>query len=213
MEIEFYGANCLKLKTKEVTILVDDNLTKLGGKTQVSKDNVLVYTNLMLKDETAAEKSRLVIDAAGEYEVGDVTVSGVQTRGHMDEEGSETATVYQFTYGNQTATVLGHIHPNLSDEVQELIGGTDVLFIPVGGNGYTLDATGAASVIKKSEPDVVIPTAYETKGLTNEVPLAPLEEFLKVSSMTADEPIDSFKLGKSTEGDASQTKLVILSAK
>ncbi len=213
MEIEFYGANCIKLKTKEVTIVVDDNLSKLGGKTATAKDNVLVYTNTMLHDEKAAEKARLVIDTAGEYEVGDVTVTGLQTRGHMDEEGTETATVYQFTYGNQTVTILGHIHPNTSDEVQELVGGTDAMFIPVGGNGYTLDATGAAGVIKKTEPDVVVPTAYETKGITNEVPFAPLEEFLKVSSMTAEDPEDSLKLSKATEGDASQTRLIVLNVK
>lgn len=213
MDIEFYGGNCLKLKTKEITIVVDDNLKSAGGKMQTAKDNVLVYTQASLIGEAPSEKARIIIDTAGEYEVGDVTVTGVQTRSHMDEKGEESATVYQFTVGAQTVSVLGHVHPDLSDQVEELIGGTDVLILPVGGNGYTLDPTGASSVIKKSEPDVVIPTYYETDGLSFEVPPMPLEEFLKVSSMTPEEPVDSFKLGKTTEGDASQTKLVVLSVK
>ena len=213
MDIEFYGANCVKLKTKETTIVVDDNLEAIGGKTQTTSDSVAVYTSQATKNKTSSSKARLVLDTAGEYEVGDVTVIGTQTRGHMDEEGEETAVVFQFTHGNQTVSVLGHIHPKASDAVQELIGGTDVLMVPVGGNGYTLDATGAASIIKKSEPDVIIPTHYAVDKLSLEVPAAPLDEFMKVVSMTASEPVDSLKLGKSLDGESTQTKLVVLNVK
>lgn len=52
-------------------------------------------------------------------------------------------------YAGQTATFTGHVHPDISDDALELISGTDVLIIPVGGNGFTLDPTGAASIIKK----------------------------------------------------------------
>ncbi len=212
MDIEFFGANCLRLKTKEATIVVDDNLSKVGGKTIASDKSVVFYTNENLIDENATKKARLMIDSAGEFEIGDVTVTGEQTRGHLDEEGDENASVLQFMYGTQTVTVLGHVHPDLSDAVVEMIGGTDVLVVPVGGNGYTLDAVAATSIIKKAEPEAVIPTQYETKSLSYEVPAQTLDEFLKVSSLQADEPIDMMKLGKA-DVESGQTKVIVLQVK
>lgn len=212
MDIEFFGANCIRLKTKETTIVVDDNLSKIGGKTITNDKTVLFYTNEHLKDDTASEKARLVIDSAGEFEIGEVTVSGEQTRGHMDEEGKENATVLQFMIENQTVTVLGHVHPELSNAVVEMIGGTDVLIIPVGGNGYTLDPVAATSIIKKAEPGVVIPTQYEIDVLSYEVPAQTLDEFLKVSSLQADEPTESMKLAKA-DTESGQTKVAVLQVK
>lgn len=209
MDIEFFGANCIRLKTKETTIVIDDNLSMIGGKTITNDKSVLFYTNQTLKDQAATDKARLVIDSAGEFEIGDVTVSGEQTRGHLDEEGDENATVLQFMIDNQTVTILGHVHPDLSEAVVEMIGGTDVLVVPVGGNGYTLDPVAAASIVKKAEPDTVIPTQYEVKQLSYEVPAQTLDEFIKVSSLTANEPVESIKLGK-VDTESSQTKLVVL---
>jgi L-ascorbate metabolism protein UlaG (beta-lactamase superfamily) len=213
MEIEYYGANCFRIKTKEANIVIDDNIATLGGKVVAKGDEVLVYTSTSLSNEKAIAASRLVLDSAGEYEVGDISVTGIQTRGHMDESGVETATVYQFIYKGTTVTVLGHVHPDLSDEVSELAGGTDVLIVPVGGNGYTLDAVGATGAIKKTEPDVVIPSQYDIAGLTYEVPGAPLEEFLKTSGLQQAEPTDSYKLDKPNAELAGSTHLVILNKK
>jgi L-ascorbate metabolism protein UlaG (beta-lactamase superfamily) len=213
MDIEFFGANCIRVKTKETTIVIDDNLAALGGKTITSDKAALFYTNTNLVDKIATEKARLVINTAGEFEVGDVTVTGEQTRSHMDEADKETATVLQMTVGNQTVTVLGHVHPDLSKAVVELIGSTDVLILPVGGNGYTLDGIAAVSIIKKAEPGIVIPTYYDQKGLQFEVPAQTLEEFLKVSSLQADEPVDIFKMAKATDVEAGQTKVVIITPK
>jgi hypothetical protein len=85
--------------------------------------------------------------------------------------------------------------------------------IPVGGNGYTLDGVAATSIIKKAEPAVVIPTYYEDASLTFEVPAQPLSEFLKVSSLQADEPVDFIRLGKSLDTESTQTKVVLLNRK
>lgn len=215
MEIEFYGANCFRVKTKDVSVVVDDTLATHGAKSIVKKDEVALYTQQSLASDTAVNTARLVLDSPGEYEVGDLTVRGIQARSHMDEEGAnKTAVVYQLLYDGQTVTFLGHVHPDIVDEVIEMAGGTDVLVVPVGGNGFTLDATGAASLIKKIEPDVVIPSYYDDKNLTFEVPAAPLEDFLKVSGLQVaeeDKDTSSFKLKRSSDLEAGQTKLIILS--
>lgn len=213
MEIEYYGANCFCIKTKKSSVVVDDDLNKHGLKNVAKKDDAVFYTQKQLVSEEVVQKARLVIDSAGEFEVGDVSVKALQTRGHMDESGVETATVYQFLYSNTTVTVLGHLHPDLADDVLEMAGGTDVLIVPVGGNGYTLDAVGATSAIKKIEPDVVLPSHYNAKGLSFEVPVAPLEDFLKTSGLQADEPQDSYKVDKPNQELSTQTHVVVLNIK
>jgi L-ascorbate metabolism protein UlaG (beta-lactamase superfamily) len=213
VEIEYYGANCFRIKTKEANIVIDDNIAALGGKAVAKGDEVLVYTSNALSNEKAVTASRLVLSSAGEYEVGDISVTGIQARGHMDEAGSETATIYQFIYKGTTVTVLGHVHPDLSDNVVEIVGGTNVLIVPVGGNGYTLDSVGATGAIKKTEPDVVIPSQYDMSGLNFEVPAAPIEDFLKVSGLQQAAPADSYKVDKPNAELVGSTHLVILNKK
>jgi len=213
MELEFFGGNCFRIKSKQTTIVVDDNLNKIGKKSIINDKVVAFYTSGMLRDEKAVEQARLVIDGAGEFEVGDITVKGLQARSHMDEAGVHTATVFQFMFGGQTITVLGHVHPDIDDEVIELVSGTDVLILPVGGNGFTLDPVGATSVIKKVEPDVVVPSQYDIAGINYEVPAQGLEEFGKVSSLNLEDAQDSLKLVRAGEDSSTQTRVVVLNVK
>ncbi len=213
MDIEFLGGNCFRVKTKSTTIIFDDNLEKIGAKSPQSDKTVAFYTNPELHSGVKT-KSRLMIDSPGEFEVGDITVTGLQVRGHMDEEGKLSSTVYQCMFEGQTVTILGHIHPDMSSELSELASGTEVLVTPVGGNGYTLDPAGAVSVVKALEPDVVIPSHYELPGFNYEVPAQPVAEFVKVMSADMPEPSDSFNTSKGIDGSGSgQTKVVVLSVK
>lgn len=213
MEIEFFGVNCFRIKTKGATLVFDDNLADIGGKSVTKSGDVLLKSSKIVNTEKAEANARLVLDSAGEYEVGDISVNALQTRSHMDEEGKESAVVYQCIYEGSTVTVLGHVHPDLDADTLEIAGGTDVLIVPVGGNGYTLDAVGAVSAIKKIEPDVVVPSTYEDKGLNPEVPMSPIDDFIKASGLTSDEKLDSLKVGKVTAEQAGQTQLVILNTK
>lgn len=212
MEVEYYGANCFRISTKQSSIVIDDDLDQHGQKNITKDKDALLISNRSITATKAASSARLVLDSAGEFEVGDISVRGVQTRGHLDEEGNQTATVFQCTFGGASVTLLGHVHPDLSEEIQELAGGTDVLIVPVGGNGYTLDPTGATSAIKNIEPDVVIPSYYDDKSLKFEVPAAPLEDFIKISGLSPAEAEENFKVGKSLS-ESSQTQLVILTIK
>ncbi len=212
MEIEFFGANCFRVKTKQATIVIDDNLDALGSKTITAEKNVLVYSNKMLESDSAKAKARLVLDSPGEFEVGDLSLVAIQARSHMDEEGVESATVFQCMYSGVTVTFLGHIHPDVSSELLELAGGTDVLVVPVGGNGFTLDAVGALSIMKKIEPGMVIPSSYDVSGLKYEVPAAPLSDFVSASSMNLGEEVESYKVSR-PDVASTQTQLVVLKAK
>jgi L-ascorbate metabolism protein UlaG (beta-lactamase superfamily) len=213
MDIEYFGANCFRIKTKNASIVIDDNLSSVGGKTITKESDVAIFTNKQLEDKDTTAKARLTLDSAGEYEIGDISVKAVQARSHMDEEGVATASIFQCLFDGTTVTILGHVHPDIADDVIELAGGTDVVIVPVGGNGYTLDVIGALSVIKKIEPEVVIPSQYEVSNLAFEVPATPLDDFKKASALPESEPKDSYKVGKLDPELVGKTHIVELNIK
>ena len=66
-----------------------------------------------------------------------------------------------------------------SEDQLESIGVVDIIVIPVGGNGYTLDATAAAHLVRQIDAKVVIPVHYADSGLKYEVPQDDFEVFHK----------------------------------
>lgn len=206
MEIQYFGGNCLKITTKKASVVVDDNLASLGAKSVTKEGDISLFTGAHGVPEA---KPRLLIDQPGEYEVADVSVRGVAARAHIDEEGQRNATMYKLEAEDIRLAVIGHIDAKISENQLEALGTVDILFIPVGGNGFTLDPVGALKVIKEIEPKVVIPTQYAIKGLNYEVPAQELDEAIKVLSMEPKERVPKLKL-KDTDGFPEQTQLIIL---
>jgi hypothetical protein len=68
---------------------------------------------------------------------------------------------------------------NIRDEDQlEALGVVDIVIIPVGGGGYTLDPTAAADLVRQIDPKVVIPIHYADSALKYEVPQDSLQTFV-----------------------------------
>lgn len=189
MEFQYYGGNCIAITTKQAALVVDDNLAELGLKSVTKPDNIALFTQL----PTGTLAARLVLTDPGEYEVSEVSIFGIGARAHMDEKDQQNATIYKIQYDDIRVAVVGHIHPDLSDDHLEEIGTVDILIVPVGGNGYTLDAVGAMQLVKKIEPKIVIPTHYEEGKVKYPVPQQPLEEALKVFGVEAGETLAKFK--------------------
>ena len=204
MELQFFGANCVRITTKKASVVVDDDLAKLGLKSITRPTDISIHTS----KDLPAEIAQFTADMPGEYEIADAVIHGIAARSHMDEKGETTATIFTVSSGNLNVAVLGHIYPELSDEQVEQIGPVDIAIVPVGGNGYTLDGTGALSVIKKLEPKVVIPTHYGDKGIKYEVPQAELPDALKNLGMEAAETVDKYKAKPSELSDT--TQLIVL---
>ncbi len=204
MEFQYYGGNCIKISVKNAVFVIDDNLKQIGAKSVTKPENVAMFT---IQPEQYPE-ARLVLTDPGEYEVSEVSIFGIAARAHMDGAGKKTATIYKMVYDDTRVCILGHVYPDLTEDQLEEIGIVDILVIPVGGNGYTLDGVGASGLIKKIEPKLVIPTHYEDKDLTYEVSQQPLEEALKVFGMEAHEPVAKFKPKPADYGEA--TQLIIL---
>jgi L-ascorbate metabolism protein UlaG (beta-lactamase superfamily) len=189
MEFQYYGGNCVSIVTKKATIIVDDTLSSLGLKSITKPDNIAMFTQLPKKPS----KARLTIADPGEYEASEISIFGIAARGHMDEKGTFSSTIYKIMYEDLRVVVLGHVHPDLTDDELEEIGVVDILIVPVGGSGYTLDAIGALSVIKKIEPKLIIPTHYADNAVNYEVPQAELADVLKNMAMEPKETVAKFK--------------------
>lgn len=189
MELQYYGANCVKIVTKGASIVVDDNLVKLGLKSITKPTDIALRTSSLIPSDGA----QFSADMPGEYEVADVVIHGVAARAHMDEEGTLNATIFTVAANDLKVAIIGHIYPELSEDQLEQIGLVDVVLIPVGGSGYTLDGIGALQVIKKIEPKVVIPTHYADKAVKYEVPQAELADALKNLGMEPSETLDKYR--------------------
>jgi len=202
MDIQYYGANCLTFNYKTTRIVIDDNLASLGKKSIIKPTDVVLYTNEMLEPEKV--EAKIMIDCPGEYEVADISIIGIAARAHMDEADKRLATIYKITTNDLSILICGHIYPQLSEEQLEAVGLIDVIVLPVGGNGYTLDAKGALSLIKEIEPKIVIPTHFADSDLKYPVPQASLSDILKELSMEPKEKTSKIRLRSSDLTDVTQ---------
>ena len=205
MDVQFYGANCIRIANKKASVVFDDNLVSLGQKAVLKKDDIAVYTG---EHDAPTAELKLLVDYPGEYEVSEIMITGIQARSHMDEEGKRSAVIYKILMDDIRVAVLGHVHPDLTDKQLEQLGVIDVLFVPVGGNGYTLDGVGALKLIKKIEPKIIVPTHYEDTELKYEVPQQPLADALSGLSMEVSETVDKFKLKQADIGET--MRLIVL---
>lgn len=204
MDIQFYGANCLSLTHKGTRIVIDDNLAELGAKSVTKPDDVSLCS-LPPKDTPAG---RIVFTGPGEYEVADISITGIAARAHMDEANTFRATMFKLVVGETSLLFTGHIYPELSESQLEAIGIVDVLMVPVGGNGYTVDPVGALKLIKAIEPKLVVPTHYEDKSLKYEVPQQTLANALKELGMEPKETVTKLKLKPGELTDVTQLVVV-----
>lgn len=205
MEFQFYGGNCVKISSKKASVVIDDTLAELGGKSITKSGDIVLFTG---PHGEANKDAKIVIDQAGEYEVSDVSIQGVQAQAHLDEEKQKNAVIYKLIVDDVRIAVLGHIYPSLSGNQLEALGTIDVLIIPVGGNGYTIDPVGALKLIKDIEPKLIIPTHYEDATLNYPVPQQPLSEALKTLAMEPAQTTAKLKLKSSDLTDVAQ--LVVL---
>lgn len=205
MELQYYGANCVRLSGKKFNIVVDDNLSEVGLKPITKPSDISLRTSLSVP---APKESSFRAEMPGEYEISGAIIHGIAARAHMDEEGKTTATIYTVESEDVRIAVIGHIFPDLSEEQLEQLGMIDVLVVPVGGNGYTLDGVGALTIVKKIEPKIIIPTHYADKSVKYEVPQAELTEALKGLAMEPSETVAKYKIRSVEPTDT--TKLVVL---
>lgn len=205
VEFQYYGGNCIRITTKQSTIIIDDNLSELGLKSQTRAGDIVIFTGIHGNPDASV---KIIIDQPGEFEIAKISILGLPARAHMDTEGSTTATLYKLIIDDIKVLISGHIYPELTDQQLESISTIDVMIVPVGGNGYTLDGIGALKVIKKVEPKLIIPVHYADKNVHYPVPQQDLDRVLQDLGMEAKEITPKLKLKSSDLPES--TQLIVL---
>lgn len=192
-DIEYKGGNGVVITGKKTQVVLDPKLSLIGLKDIPVKDAVVVATeSRFLVDDSGA---KLVIEGPGEYEVGEVSIKGVKATRHLDTSADEQiATVYRLEIGDARVAIIGNIASKLSEDQLEAIGVVDIAIVPVGGNGYTLDAVDAAAVVRQVEPRVVIPVHYADSAINYEVPQDDVDLFIKELASPVEPAGSKFKV-------------------
>ncbi len=204
MEITHYGGGCVFITTKQLKILVDP-VTGEYGPNPKTKADVVLYTQQ--SDQKVAATSNITISSPGEYEIKSVAIEGVPARLHTEEDENKlNGTSYVISHNDIRALVTGNIHPELSESQVEQLDGIDILVVPVGGHGLTLDKDGAASLVRQFTPDYVVPVHYDDGTTQYPTPQASVDEFLQEMGASETQTQESVKV---TSRDTSEEVQVV----
>ena len=176
-EIEYKGANSVIISTKKSKIITDPKLSVVGLKDLSTKGVI----ELVTEDRFAVNSpdANLVINSPGDYGISGFDIHGIVARRNLDSDSDGLAcTIYRIELEDTRIGLIGNIYEKLSDEQLEELGVVDILIIPVGGAGYTLDAVGAAGLVRMISPKIVIPVHYNDKMINYEVPQDELNLFV-----------------------------------
>lgn len=209
MEITWYGHSCFRLTERGMASVVTDPFdSEMVGyePLKLRADIVTVSHEAPGHNFTSAVKGvSHRIHGPGEFEIGGVFITGVQTdaisKKNVDKPRN---TLYVFDYDGLNLVHLGDLRQVPTQAEVEALGAVHVAFVPVGGGG-SLNAAKAAEVISLLEPDIVIPMHYGNK--TCKIELDPLEKFLKEMGISASTAVPSLKVTRS--GLPEETKVIV----
>lgn len=211
MEITWYGHSCFRLTERGMATVVTDpfdhhvvgyEALKLRG------DIVTVSHDAPGHNFVSAVKGRAhVITGPGEFEIGGVFITAVQTNGSHKQASEELRNIlYVFDYNGITVAHLGDVQKAPNQAEIEALGNVQIVLVPVGGGGG-LSPAKAVEVVSLLEPGIVIPMHYGTSE--SSIDLAPVDKFLKEMGLSEIEPMPSLKVTQSSIPD--ETRVVVLS--
>ena len=217
MTIQWLGQACFKIAAKtpsgaEIIVVTDPYSNEIGLRLpKLSADVVTVSHDHFDHNNLGEIKGNLeavpfVVKEEGEYETKGVFAQSIATF-HDNKEGAERGRNIMFLLHVDDVTILhaGDLGHALTDEQIEAIGDLDILLIPVGGK-YTIDAKGAAEVVKQLEPRIVVPMHYKIPGIKED--FSGVEPFLKLFGNKF-ETMKKLKIGKK-DLMGEETKVVLL---
>lgn len=209
MEITWYGHACFRLTERGLATVVTDpfdpkeigyDALKLKADILTVSQNTPGHNNL-----SAVKGEPYTITGPGEFEIGSVFITGVQTNGHSKKDTDPRNTLFVFDYNNITVAHLGNINRVPSQSEIEALGNVKIALVPVGGS---IDSDKLAEMIRLLEPNILIPMMYQTPSSTTK--LQPLNDFIKAMGIEKEpEAQPSFQV-KSRGSLPDETKVVVL---
>ena len=205
MEITYHGLSCVRLRGRDIQVVVDPPDTALPGMAKNGPD-VIVRTD----KPTDTDRLRLVegrsqeVSGAGEFEVRGVNVHGIPAGGD--------ATIVRVEVEEVKVVSVGKLSRQLSEDEIDELGHVDVLVVPVGG-GDVLNAAAATKLVHALEPAIVVPVRYRNGG-PGSGEYEPVETFAKEMGLAEGSWQAQGKLTLSgSTGSVDETRVVILESR
>ena len=210
MEITWYGHSCFRLTERSMASVVTDpyDSSAIGyDPLKLKADIVTLSHNAAGHNFVSAVKGAShIISGSGEYEIGGVFITGVQTNERKKKNnGQPQNTLYVFDYDGLTVAHLGDLQQVPSQTEVEALGSVNAVLIPVGGGGG-LNASKAAEVVSLLEPNIVVPMHYALPQ--TKIQLDPLDKFLKEMGLGTVERQPSLKMSRTSLPD--ETHVIVL---
>ncbi len=208
MIINFAGLQTFKIQFGDTVIAVNPASKDSKNVKQPIKFGAdITLVSLAHPDFNGAEntfknsKNPFVIEGPGEYEVGGITITGLNSPAQY--EGRKFNTIYTMRLEQMNLCFLGGLaHSDLSPDTYEKIDGVDILFIPIGGESV-LEPSEAYKLSVKLEAKVIIPCHYTDVKDEN------VSEFLKETSEDEFEPVEKYTVKKKDiEGKNGKVKIL-----
>ena len=211
MEIIWYGHSCFRLTERSMATVVCDpfNSDEVGYEPLKLKADIVTTSHDAPGHNylNAVKGYTHAITGPGEFEIGGVFITGVQTDGHGKKaaEDKPRNTLYVFDYMGITVAHLGDLRSVPTQAEIEALGNVHIALVPVGG-GTGLNAAKAAEVVSLLEPNIVVPMHFHTPA--TKVPLEHLDKFMKEMGLHEAETMPTLKITKSAL--PAETKVIVL---
>lgn len=199
----FFSISFQKDKNSNIEVAVEPFSQEGGLKVPKVKADIVIEKEG--KNGTLnIEGKPFIISNDGEYEIGGVFIQKVS---HSSGR--------SFSLMEAEGIKICHLGGNFDQkepdsEFMDMVNKTDVLMIPVGGNGR-LGPKEAARIISQIEPKIVIPMSFKIAGTKEK--LEEVKEFLKVMGIDSKEEVLKLNIKEKDLLTREGTEVVVLSPK
>jgi L-ascorbate metabolism protein UlaG (beta-lactamase superfamily) len=211
MEITWFGHSCFRLSEKGLATVVTDpyDHTLAGYEPLKLRSDIVTISHESPGHNyiDGVKGASHTLRGPGEFEIGGVFITGIQTNHRNGKEDSLRNTLFVFEYNGLNIAHLGDLNHIPSQAEVEDLGTVHIALVPV-GDGSSLNAAKAAEVISLFEPKLVIPMHYATPDSL--IKLDPLSKFLKEMGLNEEaEKLPSLKIS-GTSGLGEETRVITL---
>lgn len=175
MEIKYFGEQCILIKGKKESLLVNPSKNIL----EKNYPRIVLYSEF-LEIDSFGQNNKVVIMGPGEYEIGGIEINGYNS-------GFQT-TIYTINVDGLEIGVLGKLKEPLSDKKIEKIDGMDMLVVDI-SNGDGVGPKIILQLAKKWGANYVIPVGYTPEG-------DDLKKFLDEADFEGVEPVEALKVDR-----------------
>ena len=209
MIITYYGNQFFKIAQGDTVLAINPpSKDSKNGKDAAKFGSVLALSTTNHPDYngfdrvTHGDTIPFAISGPGEYEHSGIVVKGAGTTTTIDGKEYNTA-IYSFVFEDTRIGFLGPVDRPLLAAELAVLAGTDILFVPIGGEGVLTPAM-ANKVAVAIEPKIIIPMDYGKNRMKDA-----LKVYLKEAGENDMQPLDKLTIRRK-EIEAKEGDVIVL---